>query len=136
MSRRIFCDTSFFYACLDPSDANHAAAGEALATFKNATLSCTWDIVSETITLLRYRSHYKIAARFIDRVLPHLNIIEYDSDVRKEALRVFKKFSRDKRLSLCDCISFVILTAVIPQTQIITFDSDFRRCGFVSAVMK
>jgi predicted nucleic acid-binding protein len=25
---RLFCDTSFFYACLDPDDANHERAAD------------------------------------------------------------------------------------------------------------
>lgn len=54
---RLFCDTSFFYACLDVQDANHERAGELTAdAITSATVFFTaWDIISETVTLLRYR---------------------------------------------------------------------------------
>ena len=51
-----FCDTSFFYACLDNRDVN---AGRARVLVQEAAdmaslFHCTWDIISETVTLLRY----------------------------------------------------------------------------------
>jgi predicted nucleic acid-binding protein len=54
---RLFCDTSFFYACLDSNDTNHERAREltADAVTSATTFVTTWDIVSETVTLLRYR---------------------------------------------------------------------------------
>jgi len=54
---RLFCDTSFFYACFDQHDVNHEQAkqlSEEGATVGSA-LYVTWDIISETLTLLRYR---------------------------------------------------------------------------------
>ena len=44
---RLFCDTSFFYACLDPNDSNHNRTEEltADAVASSATFVTTWDIV-------------------------------------------------------------------------------------------
>lgn len=71
---RLFCDTSFFYACLDPDDSNHDRAEELTddAAASAAAIFTTWDIVSETITLLRYRKGFKEAATFLDEVKPNL----------------------------------------------------------------
>ncbi|MBI3272876.1 MAG: hypothetical protein HYZ53_28065, partial [Planctomycetes bacterium] len=58
---RVFVDTSFLFAVLDASDLNHGPA-MALAHRLEAARSLsytTWDIVSETSTLLLYRSSPK-----------------------------------------------------------------------------
>jgi predicted nucleic acid-binding protein len=50
---RLFCDTSFFYACLDSNDTNDERAREltADAVISATAFVTTWDIVSETVTL-------------------------------------------------------------------------------------
>lgn len=66
----VFCDTSFFYACLDPKDTNHAKA-QALVTESasiGTTFCTTWDIISETVTLLRYRRNFQAALAFLTDV--------------------------------------------------------------------
>jgi predicted nucleic acid-binding protein len=54
---RVFCDTSYFYACADTDDMQHrralALADEAAR--RRTQLWTTWDVISETVTLLRYR---------------------------------------------------------------------------------
>ncbi len=52
---RVFCDTSFFYACLDSSDVHHRRAAELIgeAAAAGSDFLSTWDVVSETATLLR-----------------------------------------------------------------------------------
>ncbi|GIW54962.1 MAG: hypothetical protein KatS3mg082_1366 [Nitrospiraceae bacterium] len=79
-----FCDTSFFYACLDPKDVNHARARAlAVAAATSRTTFCsTWDIVSETVTLLRYRRDFRAALAFLEEVKPGLRIIRYGDRVR------------------------------------------------------
>gem|GEM_PF-5323544 len=97
---KVFCDTSFFFASLCPDDSNFEKAGELLEYCNSKTVAfyTTWDIVSETVTLLRYRADYKTAVEFLDKVKPTLNIIHYDDSVRTTAAEVFKKLSKDKRL--------------------------------------
>ncbi|MBM4347447.1 MAG: hypothetical protein FJ107_04865, partial [Deltaproteobacteria bacterium] len=99
--QRAFCDTSFFFASLYPKDVNYNRAGEILkeAHDQEISLWTTWDIISETATLLLYRFHYKAAIRFLDEMKTVLNIIRYDDSVREEAERVFRLFSRAKNLS-------------------------------------
>ncbi len=126
----LFCDTSFFFASLTVSDPNHPAAREALLAHPKSNLITTWDIISETVTLLRYRESYRLALQFLDQVRPHLEVISFDNSLREEAALVFKKFSKDKKLSFCDCISFVILTILLPEIPVLTFDGDFKQFGF------
>jgi len=130
---RAFCDTSFFFAALSPDDTNHEKAGMLLASCveQNAVLHTTWDIISETVTLLRYRADYRIAMRFLERVKPALAVVRYDDSVRMEAEKVFKMFSRDRKISYCDAISCVVITRLLEGMPCLTFDRDFRSLGLV-----
>ena len=127
----VFCDTSFFYACLDPRDTNHARA-QALVTESasvGATFCTTWDIISETVTLLRYRRNYQAALAFLTDVKPGLHIVTYGDRVRDEAEQIFRTYARDHRLSFCDAISFVVVTSLLDHLPCLTFDEDFRALG-------
>lgn len=128
---RAFCDTSFFFASLSPDDSNYAKAGGMLEYCKenSVTFYTTWDIISETVTLLRYRASYDLAVTFLDRIKPALLIVQYNDSVRKAAEEVFKNLSRDKRLSFCDAISYVVITHMLDNVPCFTFDRDFKSLG-------
>jgi predicted nucleic acid-binding protein len=128
---RVFCDTSFFHACLDPSDAHHPRASELVpeATTAGVALWTTWDVVSETATLLRYRVGYVAALTFVDVLYPRLRVVEYGAEVRTQALDVFRRYGRERRLSLCDAISFVVVTTLLGRMPCFAFDEGFRRLG-------
>jgi predicted nucleic acid-binding protein len=130
---RAFCDTSFFFASLYPRDTNYDRAGDLLAECQEnaVTLHSTWDVVSETVTLLRYRASYKTAIQFLDIIKPTLAIVRYDDSVRSSAEEVFKKLSKDKKISYCDALSFVIITDLLDGMPCLTFDRDFRNLGLM-----
>lgn len=127
----VFCDTSFFYACLDPNDVNHMRARLLVegSASSGTTWCTTWDIVSETVTLLRYRRHFRAALAFLSDVKPDLQLVSYGDRVRDEAERMFRTYARDHRLSFCDAISFVVVTSLLDHVPCFTFDEDFRRLG-------
>ncbi len=128
---RLFCDTSFFYACLDPDDVNHDRAGELTreAAASAVVFFTTWDIVSETVTLLRYRIGYKAALTFLDEVKPNLRIAEYGKGVHDAAEQIFRQRGRGRRLSFCDAISFVVVTTLLDHMPCLAFDKDFLALG-------
>lgn len=131
LGSRFFCDTSFFYACLDNRDANYLRARALLqeAAAISCVFYCTWDITSETATLLRYRCNYARAVRFLDEVKPTLRIVPYDDSVRNQAEEVFRRLGKDKKLSFCDALSFVIVTTLLDSMPCLSFDRDFKRLG-------
>jgi predicted nucleic acid-binding protein len=131
--RQAFGDTSFFFACLYPRDVNFKRAGEILeeAVSQEITLWTTWDVISETATLLLYRFHAKAAIRFLDEIKPTLQIVEYDESVRQEAERIFRLLGKDKRLSFCDAISYVVVKTVLDDISCLSFDEDFSRLGLI-----
>jgi len=128
---RAFCDTSFFFASLYPKDVNYERAGQILkdALTQEVTLWTTWDIISETVTLLLYRFNSRAAIRFLDEIKPVLNIIYYDDSVRDEAEQIFRILSSDKRLSFCDAISYVVVKTILKDIICLSFDEDFSRLG-------
>lgn len=128
---RVFCDTSFFYACLDPDDVSHEQAKRLVvqAAEHGTAFYCTWDIISETVTLLRYRKSFALALTFLNEVKPTLRIMPYDDSVRQQAEEVFRRLGMDKRLSYCDAISFVVVTTLLDNVPCFSFDRDFKRLG-------
>ena len=128
---RLFCDTSFFYASLDPGDENHDRAREMAeqAAGAQAALYVTWDIISETVTLLRYRRGFQAALLFLTEVKPNLRIVTYGDRVRGEAEDVFRRYGGDHRLSFCDALSFVVVTTLLRNMVCLAFDADFQKLG-------
>ncbi len=126
---RAFCDTSFFFAVLDPKDVHHPAAQDRLNAClrQQVALHTTWEVLGETLTLLRYRLGAKTAAAFLDQVKPHITLVPVDDSIREEALLLFRR-SR-LRLSYCDTVSCVVVTVLLERMACLAFDDDFRRLG-------
>jgi predicted nucleic acid-binding protein len=84
---RVFCDTGFFYACLAQRDRYYHRAGELLEHCRDQRIRMfsTWDVVSETITLLTYRIHAQAAIQFLDTMKPALALIPTTHGVLSEA---------------------------------------------------
>jgi len=128
---RLFCDTSFFYACFDPGDVNHhrASALSVEAVEADSALYVTWDVISETLTLLRYRRSHREALTFLSEIKPNLHIVNYGDNVRAEAEQIFRRYGRDHKLSYCDAVSFVVVTTLLDDIPSLAFDADFRALG-------
>ncbi|MBI4676977.1 MAG: type II toxin-antitoxin system VapC family toxin [Elusimicrobia bacterium] len=128
---RVFCDTSFFFASLDRRDLHHVQALRWAQRSARAGTAfwCTWDVVGETVTLLRRKAGYREAAGFLQRVLPGLHLVPCDDSMREETAEVFLRLGRDKKLSWCDCMSFVAVTTVLDRVPTATFDVHFKSMG-------
>ncbi len=128
---RVFCDTSFFYACVDARDNDYPIANNLLSLCleNNSLLYTTRDIIWETVTLLRNRHSYQGAIYFLDKIVPTLEVIGNSEEFDKEAEKVFRKFSKDKKLSFCDALSYVIVTKALNNIPCLVFDDDFEALG-------
>lgn len=127
----IFADTSFYYASLDSRDRFHSQAHKLAyeISARNMTLISSWEIVVETITLLRTGHSYGAAMAFIKDTLPGITVIQLDSEKKDRALTLFEKLSRAKRLSLCDVISYLLVKEHLGNIPCAAFDDDFRKLG-------
>jgi predicted nucleic acid-binding protein len=130
-TRILYADTSFFYAALDPRDRFHARARTLTREVEERGIGIvtTWEVVVETVTLLRYRHSYIGTQAFIRRVLPRLNLVYLSEAERERALVLFSRMSREHKISLCDAISAVIVKDRLGSILCLTFDDDLRRLG-------
>lgn len=127
----IFCDTSFFYSSLIPSDSNYDIAQKWSHEMNQHQTICTttWDIISETLTLLIARHSYSAAITFIEKVEPSLKKIEYGDELRQQAIKTFKKFNKDNQFSFCDCLSYQVIRDLLGNIPTLSFDEDFKKMG-------
>jgi predicted nucleic acid-binding protein len=127
----VFADTSFWFAALEPADANHERAGDLLeqARTSRTAFHATREIVGETLTLLRYRSGARSALVFLNKVLPTLEVVVADARVHASALEVFRRLAPRRRLSYCDALSLAVVRSVLDDMPCLAFDRDFRALG-------
>lgn len=128
---RVFCDTGFFYATVARGDRHYDRAGELLEECLRARieLCSTWEVLSESVTLLTYRFHPSAAIEFLDSMKPVLTLVPVNESILEEALRVFRRHVRSRRFSFCDAISFVVVTTLLENIPCLSFDDDFRALG-------
>jgi uncharacterized protein len=128
---RVFGDTSYFFALLHPRDVHHAEAVEISEEVARARLTVytTWEVVVETVTLLRYRAGFESARIFLLDVVPDLVLVHPLEAEREAAIQVFIRRSRDLKLPLCDAISYIIVSARLNWAACLAFDADFAALG-------
>jgi predicted nucleic acid-binding protein len=130
-SDRVFCDTGFLYACLARGDRHYDRAGSLLEQCRDQRIQMfsTWEVISETVTLLAYRLHPQAAVQFLDTMKPALALVPITREVLSEAEQVFRRHVKARRLSFCDAISFVVVTTILGNIPCLSFDDDFRALG-------
>jgi hypothetical protein len=130
--RRVFVDTSAFFAHLVAEDAHHA---KARALFERAdreawTLITTNAVVWETYTLIRIRAHNgrELALGFLEDIQDGLCDIERVRPVDEtRAIDLLRRYA-DKKYSFCDALSFVVMEQ-LGVAEALAFDDDFRSYG-------
>ncbi len=136
MAARLFLDTSFIVARYNPSDTNHKAATawlhEAAAAPGSAFRSVTTDyIFDELITAILARTRRHSLAAGAGAALRNSRSCEITVINREVVERAWALFLRrpDKRWSLTDCTSFVVMRA-LGIASALTFDRNFAEAGF------
>ena len=130
-TRTVYADTSFFYAAIDRRDRNHTRAEVLSREIREQSVEVvtTWEVVVETVTLLRYRHSYMATQVFVRRVLPTLNLAYLSESERAKALILFGRTSRERKISLCDAISAVVVKERLASIPCLAFDEDFQSLG-------
>jgi len=130
--KRIFVDTSVFFALADETDKNHQEAKKLSGKIRREKLEIVISdhILSETLTLIRRKMGFQkallIGNKLFDSKITNLIII--GEGMLKEGWDVFLKYS-DKDFSFVDCISFAIMKHEGIDTAF-TFDRHFEQMGF------
>ena len=130
-AKKYFCDTSFLYALLFEEDKFHQLATSLYAKSKSeaACLLSTWDVVSETITLFRYKSSFERAKYFIEKVVPLLDIQSYEPEINRKAIDLYISNFKVYRLSFCDVLSYLVVKDLLDDIPCFSFDKDFINMG-------
>lgn len=130
--RRVFVDTSAFFAHLVAEDAHNAEARPLFerAAHESWTLITTNAVVWETYTLLRIRARNgrELALGFLEDIEDGLCEIERVRALDEtRAIELLRRHA-DKRYSFCDALSFVI-TEQLGVAEALAFDDDFKSYG-------
>lgn len=131
--RAYFSDTSFWIALINSKDKNHQVAKKFYYSIliKNNSTYTTIDVISETITNLRYirRIGYYLAKRFIKEIRPELFVRYPTKDDYQRVQDLYLKYTKDKEISFCDLVSYVIVKERLNDIPCLSFDSDFKQLG-------
>ena len=127
-----FANTSYWLALELNDDQNHEAALKhwqklVKTLFAVVTTSYVFD---ETITYLNSRNHHEKAVEGGENLLlsPTVELVHVDENLLFKGWTMFQKY-QDKRYSLTDCISFVLMNSKDLETAL-TFDKHFTQADF------
>lgn len=127
---KVFVDTSAFYALIDRSDRHHAQASALWTDLldDNFRLLTSNYVVWETAGLLQRRIGFEAANLWHKDILGVLDVLWVDEGMHQRAYELWLNLGR-RRLSLVDCVSFVIMYAHVIE-QAFCFKPHFEDHGF------
>jgi predicted nucleic acid-binding protein len=131
-TNEIFVDTSGLYAMVDKLDAWHDRARHVVEkhVLAGGRLVVTDSVISESVTLARARSGYRVAARVLDLIEQSVGIrIEWIGPARFDATKTFFRKYHDHSYSFVDCSSFVVMRELDHELAL-TSDGHFSEAGF------
>ena len=131
----VFADTSGLFAYLVKNDYMYVRAKKIFQSFaeSNIRLLTSSYVLVETTALLQRRVGIEAVLDFQNKIMPLLDVVWVDADWHERALNRLVSLNR-KKISLVDCLSFVIMEAREIQTAF-SFDEHFRENGFSLAEM-
>jgi len=126
----IFIDTAAFYALIDARDPNHGAARLTMVRLRTAEASLLTHeyVLVETTALIQRRLGIGALRRFIDGLLPIVEVAWVDEHLHAEAREALLAAGR-REVSLVDWTSFLVMRRHGVH-QAFTFDADFSAQGF------
>lgn len=128
--RRVFVDTSAFYALADADDPAHGRAVEFLGANHETPLVTTNLVFAETMSLISKRLGKAVAIRYGEAVRESqvFDIVTLPEEYREPAWELFRS-QRDQAWDLIDCSSLVVMER-FKIRQAFTFDRHFQQQGF------
>lgn len=129
--RRVFVDTSAYFALAVPQDTDHKAAVALVEQLSHlpVRLFTTNLVVAETHGLLIVRRNRAVAATFLrDIDQSTTTMVRVSAGDERRAREIIFQYD-DKDFSLTDAISFVVMER-LGITQAFTFDRHFAQYGF------
>ena len=128
--RKVFIDTSAFYALMDRSDSYHQSAGKIWAHLLDTgyDLKTSNYVTVETLALLQNRLGFEAADIWSRDILGIVETIWIDEVLHNLAFEIWLSLGR-RKLSLVDCASFVAMRNAEVE-KVFVFDKHFTEHGF------
>lgn len=128
---KLLLDTSAILALIWKRDQHHRAARQFVATNPRVKWTISDLLLTEAATRIRARESAERTVEVVRELMGAVeDIVFVDPEILNASLELMGRY-HDKRLSLADCSSFVLIERLGLQGAF-TFDRDFRDCGFVS----
>jgi predicted nucleic acid-binding protein len=132
MARKLFVDTSGWYALIDRRDVWHDSATEHVArALSGGQRVVTSDyVIDESCTLLKARAGSHAALRLLD-LLKATQAVDWEwiGAERFATCEAFFRKNRDQGYSFTDCTSFIVMREHRLE-RALTSDAHFRAAGF------
>ena len=131
----VFLDTGYVLALELSNDQNHRTAAQHWRGLKKRfpPLATTSYVFDEVVTYFNSRGYHAKAVEVGNRLLksPSVQFIQVDEGLFMEGWQYFQRH-QDKKYSLTDCISFVVMQKLKIETAL-AFDQHFEQAGFKKA---
>jgi predicted nucleic acid-binding protein len=129
--RKVFVDTSGFYAFLDAGDPFHREC----VTLWERALAEEWHLITssyvihESWALIQARLGWEAVEDWLGALVPACELVWIDDRLHSLGAARARQ-SRERRLSLTDCVSFEVMLGEGCR-EAIADDEHFRKYGFV-----
>ena len=129
MTNRVFVDTSYMVALVNPRDQYHGLAASLARTLAKRPLMTTDAVILEIGNALSHY-HRSGAIEVIHRLCnsKEVEVVRLTPNLFDEAFGLYK-ISHDKTWGLVDCVSFIVMRRE-GITEALTLDRHFAQAGF------
>ena len=126
---RVFADTYYYLAILNPNDAGHQEAIEFASTTTDTITTTGW-VLTELADALAHPANRQLVVDYIAEMKRRTStiIVPLDDQLAERGLHLFAT-RLDKHWSLTDCISFIVMQEA-EITDALTADHHFEQAGF------
>lgn len=128
---RVFADSFFYFAIVNPDDQDHRRAIDFLSSFDGQIVTTSWVLVELGDGMCDPRNREPFLQLYRDLAEdPQVFIVPPDQEYFEAGLELFAR-RQDKAWSLTDCISFAVMQRE-GLTEALTADHHFEQAGFVA----
>jgi predicted nucleic acid-binding protein len=127
--KRIFVDTSAWFAFVNRRDPDHRRVRDVLRSFEGRLVTSNF-VFDEIVTLLRFRVGHESATALGDRLLDSTvaDLVRLTADDEQRAWTIFGR-RLGQHFSFTDCTSFALMRR-LGITEVAALDDNFAREGF------
>ena len=129
---RVFIDTSYLIAILDPKDDRHEKAIKVSQSLENNQQVTSEMVLTELLNAFSTRGKFlrQVSLNVLDSLIsdPKVEIVSQSGELFEQACQYYKQ-RLDKEYSLTDCASMVIMRQR-GIDEVLTHDHHFQQEGF------